>query len=135
MALCECGCGEDARPGKRFIYQHYSRLLARAGKYTPPPTTCPRCGNATTIRRDGTLGRHYITESKYLVRRRCPEGETRTPAPAPPPNGRRVTVTMDVVVPADWNLHAFRGAAARAIRVAVADAFLVDLDAQETTDD
>jgi hypothetical protein len=50
---CECGCGEQARPGRRFIIGH-----ARRGVRTPKtPCSIPDCETPTLAR--GWCGKHY----------------------------------------------------------------------------
>lgn len=75
--------------------------------------TCPRCGHSAHLRIDGTLGTHWANRGKH-ARRRCPtSGQQHHTAPT----GRRVTVTVDLVLPlTEWDAHRARAAIVAAIR-------------------
>lgn len=128
-ALCECGCGGTPAPGKRFVRHHYSR--SQRGQTTRSnTTTCERCGCVAHVKQDGTLGQHFVSRGKAGERVRCPGGGTPQPArPALP--GRRVTVLVDVVLPAGWDIPRFRGAASQVLRAHLDEPFIVSVNVED----
>lgn len=126
--LCECGCGQTPKPGKRYVFPHQSYARKRAEPRQPRSEQCPRCGKAAAVRDDGTLGAHFAVRGKHTERIRCAAGAQ---LPVTGERGRRVTVTLDVVLPHGWSVAAFKARAAAAIRREVDEAFLVDLTAEE----
>jgi hypothetical protein len=73
---------------------------------------CPHCGRWTLLRVDGRPGRHFSSRGKH-GRRRCPEGE---PDAAPTHPRRRVTVTVNVLIPTAMTAHAYQTQAAAVLR-------------------
>lgn len=129
--LCECGCGQLANLGNRFINRHQSRTRRRGpDKYFPVQGRCPRCDQVVTFRKDGSPAAHWIVEGAVKERYRCPSGElsrrrkTRT--------GRRARVSINVVIPLDMARAEFAAIARRALMDALDAAFVVDIEVTET---
>lgn len=127
---CGCGCGEVAKPGKRYIAGHYSASLRRDTPRKTRTARCPRCGMSAVLRDDDTFGSHWNTTRKTVQRRRCPEGGHPALVRRPRP-GRRVTLTVDVVLPEGWDVHRFRTDAAQALRNYLDEPFVVGVDVAE----
>lgn len=124
-APCECGCGEEARPGNRYIDGHYSASLR--GTTVRP---CLRCGMTAPVCDDGTFRAHWDTRYGTVDRRRCPASGLPAPIRRPRP-GRRVTLTVDVVLPEGWNAAQFQTEAAQALRNYLDEPFVVSVDVAE----
>jgi len=90
--------------------------------------TCPVCNRANVhLRLDGLLGTHFI-DSRKEHRRRCPGGLQRHRAM---PAGRRVTVTVDLVLPAsEWDIRRARASIIAAVRDHCPDLFPVGIDVE-----
>lgn len=95
---------------------------------TSPYVRCPACNRQAYVRKDGTLGRHYAVESKHTGRYRCPNSNPRAIAPA---GRKRVSVTVDVVIPAGWTKQRYRSELMRLLREHAVDAFVVDAQVHE----
>lgn len=130
--LCECGCGNLAKPGNRYLHGHYSRSLRRHGPIEYRTARCPRCQSIVRLRADGTFGVHWMSQRKSDYRRRCPEGGQRAPLRRPRP-GRRVTVSIDAVLPEGWDLPRFKAEASQVLRTHLDEPFVVSLDAEEAS--
>jgi hypothetical protein len=91
--------------------------------------TCPVCNRPNVyVRLDGQLGMHWTSDRKDY-RRRCPGGLMRQRRAS----GRRVTVTVDLVLPpADWDMRRAKTAIVAAIRDHCPDLFPVNIDVEES---
>jgi hypothetical protein len=127
---CECGCGKKAKPGNRYLAGHYSASLRRGTPRRTRTARCPRCGMSAVLRDDDTFGTHWNTQRKTAARRRCPEGGLPAPKRRPRP-GRRVTLTVDVVLPDGWDVTRFQAEAAQVLRNYLDEPFVVGLDVSE----
>lgn len=79
---------------------------------------------------DGTPGVHWATSARAAIRIRCSAGGV--PAPPRTHRRRRVTVSVDVVLPAGWDMPRFKTEAAAVLRAHLDGAFIVSAD---VTDD
>jgi hypothetical protein len=88
---------------------------------------CPVCFHTVHQCADGTVGLHWVGFKE--ARRRCRGGRqpySRVSA------GRRVTVTVDLVLPAnDWDIPRARGAITAAIRDHCPELFSISVDVEE----
>lgn len=128
--LCECGCGDPARPGKRYLAGHYSKSLRRDTPRRTRSARCPRCGRSAVLRDDDTFGVHWSSSRKSDFRTRCPEGGRPAPQRRPRP-GRRVTVSIDVVLPDGWDIPRFKAEAEQVLRRHLDEPFVVKSDVDE----
>jgi hypothetical protein len=73
-----------------------------------------------TVRQNHTLGRHRycVARVQYL----CPFGAE---GDVPEPSGRRVRVSVDAVVPAEWSTTEMRARVAATLREHLTDAVVV----------
>lgn len=85
----------------------------------PKRGRCPTCGRFVTLRADGSVGRHYASRRKgsLLVCEASPVESKRL--------GRRVRVSLDLVVPADWSNSKARLEADQILRTTVWDVLTV----------
>lgn len=89
---------------------------------------CPVCDQKVHLRLDGRLGMHW-RDSRKEFRSRCTGGYQ---PPRKMPAGRRVTVTVDVVLPAaEWDARRARSAITAAIRDHCPELFPVTIDVEE----
>lgn len=116
---CECGCGQTVTPGNRFVYLHHTRVRPITA---PGYVRCPTCSQSVKYRKDGQPGLHFQKNGRNRVR--CPAGLIGT---RPAPNGIRVRVTVDAVIPVAWSRGEFRQNLRVALQTCAAEAFLVDV--------
>lgn len=69
--LCECGCGQETKPGNRFIYGHYVRV----NNPMHNPEVAKRCGEANKGKHNGPLSEE--TKRKMSEALKNPSEETR----------------------------------------------------------
>lgn len=134
---CECGCGQSPKVGNRFINGHQSAARRREEPRDIQTVQCGRCGERVTPRVDGSLGRHWLPHRGGLRARnryRCPAGEPGARLPRSP-QGRRVTVTVEVVIPHGWTLSEYKAMAAALLRKHATDEFVVSVSADEQTEE
>lgn len=122
--VCGCGCGETPTPGRRYLLGHYSASLKRDTPRGTRTERCPRCGLSAPVKDDGTFGAHWSTKRKVRERFRCPEGGQPAPAREVRP-GRRVAVTVDVVLPHGWDVPRFKREAHQVLRAHLDEVFVV----------
>lgn len=68
---CACGCGNPAKPGKRFIHGHNRRSLPHDPSIDGPP--CPKCGTPKRA-----FNRNGVRDGQYVwCCPRCPFGSLR----------------------------------------------------------
>ncbi len=85
---------------------------------------------SAALRDDDTFGVHWNTTRRTVERRRCPEGGLPAPVRRPRP-GRRVTLTVDVILPEGWDGKRFQTEAAQALRNYLDEPFVVGVDIAE----
>lgn len=127
--LCGCGCGETPSPGKRFVRYHYSASQRRDAPRRPRTARCPRCRRVAVLRDDDTFGIHWASHRKVEHRRRCPEGGRPAPQRRARP-GRRLTLSIDVVLPDGWDVKRFKAEAQQLLRT-LDEPFVVGVDVDE----
>lgn len=81
---------------------------------------CPTCGRQVRIRKDGMVGRHTFT--KHKERFECLEGPVELK-----PKGRRVSVEIDVIAPAEWRDQELRKRAGEILRAGLWDVLTADV--------
>lgn len=128
--LCGCGCGELVSPGNRFLPHHYARTIRRAD--SPQLVSCPQCPQQVRVRQDGTLGTHFATSSRFGEHFRCSGGGL-PPLARTPGRGRRVTVSVDVVLPDGWDIPRLKAEAGQALRDRMQELLVVSVDVNEAS--
>ncbi len=75
--LCACGCGDYAKPGNKFIFGHYAKIVKGTGKPPTPPQLCAcSCGAMTKP------GNKYIRGHQLVGKSNWSKGLTKETSPS-----------------------------------------------------
>lgn len=77
---------------------------------------------------------HFVSKGKVGERYRCPGGG-RSRADRAPQRGKRVTVSIDVVLPVGWDAARFRAEATEVLRAHLVDPFIVSVGIAKDDDE